>query len=168
MKSEKLEIHLFLTLFFVFCVFFTSNGHISESHANPRVWQDHVSGYAIGGYDPVAYYTQGKAVKGRDAHQARVGGNSWKFYNVGNLEVFERHPQAYVPGFSGYDVFALSKGDIIKGLPTIWVKHKEKIYFFQNIINLSLWRDDPDAYIEKAKERQSRLDRYLSTHTLLD
>lgn len=151
---------VFLTLFFI--------GFVGPSHADDKmspqdfVWFDDLTGYAIAGYDPVAYFTRGEALLGDPNHQANIKGNAWKFYNIGNKEVFERHPDVYTPQFGGYDSYALSEDKLLKGFPTIWVMRDKKLYFFQNVINLRLWLDDPEMHIMKAKQHQDLLER--ATH----
>jgi hypothetical protein len=51
-----------------------------------RIVVDWHTGLAIGGYDPVAFFTHGKPVAGRPDFELRYGGAVWRFCNVGNKE----------------------------------------------------------------------------------
>ncbi|MGH1351044.1 MAG: YHS domain-containing (seleno)protein [Methyloligellaceae bacterium] len=132
------------------------------------VWMDAFSGYAIGGYDPVSYFTRREAVPGLEEYQYDFRDVYWKFENVGNLEAFKRHPYIYRPQFSGYDPFALAKNRTIQGIPTLWVIHKNKLYFFHNIIHRRLWLDQEDEIIEKATAAWPKLSRKLLRRIELD
>src|SRR5271155_208025 len=46
------------------------------------------SGLAIGGYDPVAFFTDGKPLAGGADFELRYGGRVWRFCNPGNREAF--------------------------------------------------------------------------------
>jgi len=69
-------------------------GHL---FAAPRVWLDTATGFAIGGYDPVAYHTNKAPTRGREGVEHRWGGSVWKFENSGNRDAFAKHPEIYAP-----------------------------------------------------------------------
>lgn len=121
------------------------------AHADPRVWQDPATGLAIGGYDPLAYYTRETAAKGDEDHELRWGGAAWRFLNPGNRAAFERHPAVYAPRFAGYDPYALADGRAVRGLPSLWARRGERVYLFANPGNLRLWKESPDALIARAE-----------------
>lgn len=123
----------------------------------PSIWRDHATGFAMAGYDPVAYHTRGKPVLGEDGMEHRWGGAVWKFENRGNRAAFAKHPQAYVPRFAGYDAEALSRGLTVTGSPLVWAKYRERIYLFRDIESLRAWREDPEPLILKAEANWKRL-----------
>jgi YHS domain-containing protein len=59
-------------------------------------------GVAIGGYDPVAYFTQGKAVKGSEDFSRQWMGATWHFTSREHLEMFTTNPESYAPQYGGY------------------------------------------------------------------
>jgi len=64
-------------------------------------------GVAVQGYDPVAYFTQNKAVKGQPAIAATHDGAIYHFANEQHKRLFLEAPESYVPaygGFCGYGV----------------------------------------------------------------
>src|SRR5262245_25113039 len=68
------------------------------------------TGLAISGFDPVAYFTEGKALFGRPEIELNVGGAVWRFTNEGNRGAFASHPDVYAPRFGGYDPLAIGRG----------------------------------------------------------
>ena len=59
-------------------------------------------GIAIKGYDPVAYFTQGKPVQGKKAFSHQWDGATWLFTNNMHLDLFKIDPARYAPQFGGY------------------------------------------------------------------
>ena len=66
-----------------------------------RVVADRFTGLAIDGMDPVAYFTEGRAVPGRADLEASVAGAVWRFCNDDNRAFFLAHPEIYGPQFGG-------------------------------------------------------------------
>ena len=74
------------------------------------------TGLAISGFDPVAYFTEGKALFGR-AEFELMEGSVWRFNNEGNRGAFEKNPEVYAPQFGGYDPVAIGRGRSVQGIP---------------------------------------------------
>jgi YHS domain-containing protein len=68
-----------------------------------RIVTDRLTGFAIGGFDPVAYFTDGKPVPGRAEFELSSAGVVWRFANEGNRAAFAANPDVYAPQFGGYD-----------------------------------------------------------------
>lgn len=68
------------------------------------------SGLAIHGHDPVAYFTEGKAVAGRIEHEASHGGARYRFASETNRRRFEADPAMYLPQYGGYCAFGVAQG----------------------------------------------------------
>ncbi|MEZ4824289.1 MAG: YHS domain-containing (seleno)protein [Ignavibacteria bacterium] len=69
-----------------------------------------LSGEAIHGYDPVAYFTELRAVKGNENISFGYNDATWYFASQENLDLFKSDPEKYSPQFGGYCSFAVSKG----------------------------------------------------------
>lgn len=134
---------------------------VSDVRAAPTAWQDNTSGFAIGGYDPVAYFTKSKPVVGSEGIEYRWGGTAWRFANTGNREAFVKHPQVYAPRFAGYDPEALARGVAIEGSPVVWAIHSGRVYLFRDVAGLRVWRADPARITRNAKKNWDRLSRDL-------
>ena len=59
-------------------------------------------GIAIKGYDPVAYFTQGKPVQGKKKFSHQWDCATWLFANNMHLELFQNDPPGYAPQYGGY------------------------------------------------------------------
>ena len=59
-------------------------------------------GVAIKGYDPVAYFTERHAVKGKKEFAFKWQGAEWHFYSAANRDKFVANPQAYAPQYGGF------------------------------------------------------------------
>ena len=64
------------------------------------------TGLALSGFDPVAYFTDGKPQFGRPELEFRNNGAVWRFRNEGDRAAFADHPEVYMPRFGGYDPVA--------------------------------------------------------------
>ena len=70
-------------------------------HAEPPV-NSTDTGVAIKGYDPVAYFTENRAVKGSRAHAHQWRESTWYFASAAHLELFAADPERYVPKYGGF------------------------------------------------------------------
>ena len=59
-------------------------------------------GIAIKGYDPVAYFTEGKAVEGMKKYQHEWQDAKWRFASQAHLDLFRANPEKYAPQYGGY------------------------------------------------------------------
>src|SRR5882757_7837387 len=59
-------------------------------------------GTALKGYDPVAYFEDGKPVKGRDEFRHDWNGGKWYFATAAHRDTFAKDPAKYAPQFGGY------------------------------------------------------------------
>ena len=77
-------------------------------------------GIAIGGYDPVAYFTDNKATLGSAEHTEEWGGATWHFATADNAERFAAAPADYAPQFGGHCAFGASLGKTAEASPESW------------------------------------------------
>ncbi|GGB58867.1 hypothetical protein GCM10011316_33660 [Roseibium aquae] len=85
-------------------------------------------GAAIGGTDPVAYFTEGKPVAGSDAHTFVYDDVTWKFSSAENRDAFAADPAKYAPQYGGFCAFGLSKGFKVPVVPEAWQIVDGKLY----------------------------------------
>jgi hypothetical protein len=95
-----------------------------------RIVVDSLTGLAINGYDPVAYFAEAAAQPGRGSLELTYGGAVWRFDNEGNRAAFVRDPQVYMPRFGGHDPVALARGVALPGHPMIWLIRDGRLYLF--------------------------------------
>lgn len=60
----------------------------SQAAATERIMVNWYTGLAIGGYDSVAFFTDGKPMAGSVDFELRYGGAIWRFSNVSNRAAF--------------------------------------------------------------------------------
>jgi hypothetical protein len=95
-----------------------------------RVVVNRFSGLAIDGFDPVAYFTDGKPELGREEFEASEAGVIWRFHNEGNRACFVAHPEIYGPQFGGYDPVDVARGIAVAGNPYFWLVSGQRLYLF--------------------------------------
>jgi len=75
---------------------------VGSALADDSVNTGYFGGVAIMGYDTVAYFTEGKAVKGSDENSYDWLGTPWHFASRQNQEMFMSDPVKYAPQYGGY------------------------------------------------------------------
>lgn len=96
-----------------------------------RVSVDPVSGVAIFGFDPVAYFVHGHAQAGRPEHEAAHGGAIWRFASDGNRAAFLRDPDVYMPAFGGYDGDAMLRGTPVAADSEVFAIVRDRLVLFR-------------------------------------
>jgi len=71
------------------------------------------SGQAIQGYDPVAFFTDHKPVKGKPELALRQNGAVYYFASKGHRDAFKAEPGKYAPVFGGYCAYGVSRGKLV-------------------------------------------------------
>jgi YHS domain-containing protein len=105
---------------------------------------------AIGGYDPVAYFTQAQPVKGSKEISFKHADQIWYFASAENLEVFKSNPEKFAPQFGGYCAYGMSRGYKAKTEPDAWTIVEGKLYLNYNTDVRDIWNKKQSEFIEKA------------------
>lgn len=108
------------------------------------------SNTAINGYDVVAYFKEGKPVKGIEELSVQHKEVKWLFANKENAELFKSNPGKYEPQYGGYCAFGCSRGYKAKTSPDAWTIVDGKLYLNYNIDVRNTWNKDQQEYIKKA------------------
>lgn len=116
--------------------------------AKAAVYTPLFSKVAVGGYDPVAYFTQGKPVEGKEAFKATYKGAEFRFSSAANLAKFKADPQAYAPQYGGYCAWAVANGYTAKGDPRQWKVVNGKLYLNYNADIQAKWSKDIPGHIK--------------------
>ena len=107
---------------------------------------------AIKGYDPVAYFTENKPVKGSKEISLEYKGAKWLFSSEENRNLFVANPEKYEPQFGGYCAYAVSQNTTASIKPNYFTIHEGKLYLnFSKSVN-KRWLKDRDGYIEEAEK----------------
>ena len=105
---------------------------------------------AIRGYDPVAYHTEQKPVKGSKEFTLDYNGATWRFSSAGNLELFRADPEKYAPAYGGYCAFGMSRGYAVDTDPRAFTIVEGKLYLNHNLSVRRTWSKDIPGNIAKA------------------
>jgi YHS domain-containing protein len=116
-----------------------------------------LGGVAIEGYDPVAYFPEGKAIKGRKEHRFDWRGAAWRFASEANRDLFAREPERYAPQYGGYCAWAVAHGYTAGIDPEAWTVHDGKLYLNYDEEIEAKWRADRTAQIAAADEAWPKL-----------
>ncbi|MCC0175517.1 YHS domain-containing protein [Waterburya agarophytonicola K14] len=104
------------------------------------------------GTDPVAYFTEGKAVEGSSEYELEWNGNLWRFSSEENISLFEEDPEAYAPQYGGYCAKALSEGNVVSTDPEAWKIVDGKLYLNYSPEVQKQWVEDIEGNITLADE----------------
>jgi YHS domain-containing protein len=105
------------------------------------------SGLAIDGFDPVAYFTDGKPVAGSPDFELRYGGVVWRFCNTGNRAAFAARPDIYMPQYGGYDPVDVARGLAVAGDPDLWTITGERLFLFYDDAQRKKFMTDSARFI---------------------
>ena len=105
---------------------------------------------AILGYDPVAYFTDGKPAKGQDAYATDWMGATWKFASKAHLDLFKAAPEKYAPQYGGYCAYGVSQDHLVSIEPDKFKVLDGKLYLNYDADVQATWLKDPAGYIRQA------------------
>ena len=124
----------------------------SAQAGKAQIYTGFLSSAAVDGYDPVAYFTMGKPVKGEKKHAMKYKGAWWYFSSAENLQKFKTNPVAYAPQYGGYCAYGVSQSAAVKGDPLLWKIVDGKLYLNINKQVVGIWQKDIPGYISKANQ----------------
>ncbi len=119
------------------------------------------NGVAISGYDPVAYFSQNKAVKGSSERAVSYEGVTYYFSNDGNKEEFKKNPAHYVPSYGGWCAYAMGKdGTKVEVDPETFKIIDGRLFLFYNKFfnnTLKSWNKDETSLHKNADANWQKL-----------
>lgn len=126
------------------------------ARAQPPINTNHTA-HALGGYDVVAYFTDGRPLPGKPEHAARYAGASWLFASAEHRALFEKAPASYLPAYGGYCAYGVSRGYLVSIDPAAFSIRKGKLYLNKSLRIRASWLEDPDGFIAKADANWPKL-----------
>lgn len=126
-----------------------------------RVVVNRFTGVAIEGFDPVAYFVDGRAVRGTAEFEANLWGAVWRFRNEGNRASFLAYPEIYGPQFGGYDPADIARGVTIAGNPRFFAIVAQRLYLFSREANRDAFAADPERFLYEVGKRWPALQEQL-------
>jgi enamine deaminase RidA (YjgF/YER057c/UK114 family) len=108
---------------------------------------------SISGYDPVAYFTDGKPVQGKSEIEYLWHKLRWRFASPAHRDLFAKEPDRYTPQYDGYCALGVSAGeeghkDTVD--PEAWAIVDGKLYLTHMSQGMDDWRQNPADYIKQA------------------
>ena len=108
------------------------------------------TGYAIGGYDPVAYFSDGEPVKGSPDFKTEWNGAVWLFASAEHRDKFASAPEKYAPKYGGYCAWAVAEGYTATINPDVWQIVDGSLYLnYSRFVKLR-WQANKRANIARA------------------
>lgn len=123
---------------------FSATGAFARS---ADVYTGTFSSLAVGGYDTVAYFKQGKPVEGKAAFSTKYKAATWQFSSKENLDAFVANPTAFAPQYGGYCAWAIAQNYTASGDPQVWTIVQGKLYLNYNRDVLATWLKDVPGHI---------------------
>ena len=109
-----------------------------------------VEGYAVHGYDVVAYFKQGKPVAGDSRFTAQHEGVTYRFSNAEHRDAFTSDPASYAPQYGGYCAFGAAMGRKFDGDPNAWAIVDGKLYLNLNKNIQARWKENVPGFVRGA------------------
>ena len=120
----------------------------------PTAWGDEPR-LSISGYDPVAYFTDGKPIQGKPEFEYSWHRSRWRFASGEHRELFTRNPKHYAPQYDGYCAMGTSNDaeahkDSVD--PEAWAIVDGKLYLTHNRYWMQVWRESANEHIRQADQ----------------
>jgi YHS domain-containing protein len=104
---------------------------------------DPTTGAALMGFDPVAYFIEGKALSGNRDIQTSHAGKAWYFVSGANKTEFLARPALYLPAFGGHDPVAIAAGFLVAGSPEFFAITGQRVHLFRHAESREAFLRDP-------------------------
>jgi YHS domain-containing protein len=112
---------------------------------------------ALHGYDAVAYFSEGKPVKGLREFEHRWQGATWRFTSKTNRDAFAASPERYAPQYGGYCAYAVSQGHTADIDPEAFSIVGGRLYLNYSKSVKKKWDTNQPGYIQKGNSNWPKL-----------
>ena len=125
------------------------------------------TGFAVSGYDVVAYFdldqapvgkSQPKAVPGKSSITAEYNGSTFAFSSEKNKERFLKNPAAYVPQYDGHCAYGVAQGGKVPGNPNLWRIVDNKLYLNITPNVVGFWEENIPGNINKSENNWVKIE----------
>jgi YHS domain-containing protein len=127
----------------------TAIGGGGSASATDAVNTGYFGGVALMGYDPLAYFTDGKAVKGSEEFAYEWLGTPWHFASEEHKKMFMSEPAKYAPQYGGYCAgeVALNGSVTVNVDPEAFKIIDGKLYLIYDEGNANTFADNADDLV---------------------
>lgn len=118
------------------------------------------TGFAVSGYDVVAYFDlpqseigkpQAAPIPGKASITAEYNGATFAFASAANRDAFLANPAAYVPQYDGHCAYGVAKGGKVPGNPMLWRIVDGKLYLNISKNVVGFWEEDIPGNLKKSE-----------------
>lgn len=113
---------------------------------------------ALQGYDPVAFHSAGKPMKGNPTILAEYAGYKFAFASEENKTAFEKQPEKYLPAFGGYCAFGISLGILFPVEIDTWEIIDGRLVLQYTTEIKQLFEQDKAENLRKANENWAKME----------
>jgi YHS domain-containing protein len=121
-----------------------------------RAWAD-TSRLALKGYDPVAYFTEGRPVPGKAEYEYAWDEARYRFASAENMTLFTDEPDRYAPQFGASCAGGVSMGVKVEADPEAWLIHDGRLFVFSKAAARKKFQADPEAMAAAAHAKWQQL-----------
>lgn len=114
-------------------------------------------GLAIGGYDPVSYFTEHRPVIGTSSYTVEYQGVRFQFSSAAHREAFLSDPDRYVPQYGGYCAYGMAQGYKASTKPEVFTVYGGKLYLNYNLAVREQWLEDIPGHVSRADAHWPRV-----------
>jgi hypothetical protein len=126
--------------------------------ANERAVSLDKNGVAVRGYDPVAYFIEKRAVKGKPDFAVKIDDRSiYYFASAENRAIFIAEPSRYAPQYGGFCAYGAASDVKVQVDPKAFRVIDGKLYLIRGPETATKWSKDSPAFIKKADASWSSL-----------
>ena len=129
----------------------------AEGVVNASSW----TGTAIEGYDPVAYFEEGKPVEGDSDYTHEWMGATWYFASAANRDLFAADPEKYAPQYGGYCAWAVANGYTASIDPEAWRIVDGRLYLNYSKQVQADWEQDVPGNIARGDANWPKIESEL-------
>lgn len=131
----------------------------SLAYAGPQYVDE--SGFALSGYDAVAYHSleqvevgqkQPEAVPGKKDITTEYNGATWAFATTENRDLFVAEPEKYAPQYDGHCAYGISQGGKVPANPNLWRIIDDKLYVNINPAVVGFFEEDIPGFLKTGDE----------------
>ena len=109
---------------------------------------------AIAGYDPVAYFAEGKPTRGSPEIEYEWDEHRYRFSRIEHRQMFQADPVRYAPQFANFCAMALGRGEAVEADPENWLISNGKLYLFGLPKGPDLFGRDLTGNIDRANRNR--------------
>ena len=128
----------------------------STAVAGERINKD-AEDLAILGYDTVAYFMDGRPVKGSPEFEHVWQDTRWQFASAEHKAMFVGDPERYAPQFGGFCTGGMGLGILVSIDPEAWAIVDGRLYLHRNKAGRDQTVAHPQASIAAAAEKWEAL-----------